>query len=620
MGWTSETAYQRLNAELATSSDRGFERLVLPLLHIIWPATVAAPPLRSLDRAGIDHLAWADVSPFPLVVQCKGFQVSEEELGRSQIEQCRKSVLDFRASGHQAETYLLVHNRFGKEKAFRERIEDELAVLESSGQVRHAELWNRPKLLLEAFNHLSRHMQRYLQARAEDLQRAEAHAATAGLPPEWQTQALDPLEQIPLRLIRMHVDQYQLRNMTPAVEKVADPVEEILGSDHGNLTLLLGEFGLGKTTTALRALGTTRRRILYVPAATISARTENTADLLKQCIQAEDFLGDFPVEDWPLLERMARPVIQRLLTDPSLPMAFVLDGLDESAFLSRTNGLQHLFNCLRSVKVPIVLTARTEFWNARRLDFETSFGLVSLSGKGTNKHLRINQVELLPWTPEEIGALIRRYQGSLSHSQAHDHLEQLVALVESGRYNVLYGDIPCRPLFLRWLIELSAVQGIGHTRRVRLFHDWAVMKIQRDIQNPHIAGGEGRMTLLPEDMGLEVVVELVFAAMEAAAVQMTRPQGVVLELLPSCPMMPILSADRRLERILDPTGLFLNSLLMPEARRAPGTPLKVRFAHRVYQELFLARALVKQPLLFGDAVPPEDVGEWAQALKDEGML
>src|SRR5438552_2451134 len=96
--WTDKKEYQLFAAQLATSVGRDFERAVLPFIRIIWENAISPTPMGSYDRLGADHLVWADDEPFPLVAQCKGFEVPEEELGKAQIAQCLKSIESFQES------------------------------------------------------------------------------------------------------------------------------------------------------------------------------------------------------------------------------------------------------------------------------------------------------------------------------------------------------------------------------------------------------------------------------------------------------------------------------------------------------------------------------------------
>jgi hypothetical protein len=75
------------------------------------------------------------------MVQCKGFEVHDWEIGDSQLLSRVASIEKSRRSALRAHTYLLVHNRTGKGAEFRVGITNELARLVADGIVERAELW-----------------------------------------------------------------------------------------------------------------------------------------------------------------------------------------------------------------------------------------------------------------------------------------------------------------------------------------------------------------------------------------------------------------------------------------------------------------------------------------------
>jgi hypothetical protein len=148
IGWTDNAVYRKIQIELAVKTADDFERSALRLLRLIWPSIVGTPRLRKFDRAGADHLVWSDTPPFPVVVQCKGWEVGDEDLGKSQIAKCKKSIESFIKGGLKAERYILVHNRTRQNEVFRKAVQKELDDLVRSGAVPRAELclassWHR---------------------------------------------------------------------------------------------------------------------------------------------------------------------------------------------------------------------------------------------------------------------------------------------------------------------------------------------------------------------------------------------------------------------------------------------------------------------------------------------
>jgi hypothetical protein len=596
--------YNHFSGELATAYEREFERRALPLIRMIYPGAIGAPQLLSLDRAGIDLLLWSDVQPFPLVAQCKGFKPEVQELGESEVKQCLKSIEAFRKSEFKADHYVLIHNRTGKSETFRIQVQEELQQLVESGHVKRADLWDRHLFLRAVFNSM--------------LERVRSAMLLGGFTAAefLEHQLCEPLEHVPFRVSDLTYSPYRLEQESEVSSMHSDPAEALLDFDASNLSLLIGEAGYGKTTAALRAFVSTEHQCFYVPAATISGKVVGTKDLLAECVKLDELFAEIESSDWPTAQRLVRPVVEYIFKDRTAPVVLILDGLDESVYFTRRGGLQALFNQLHQVLVPVLLTARSELWHSRQQDFAASFGESVPKGKG--KLRRIRSIELLPWTTTEIENLARRYSDTLRANQ-RERLEELLATIRSGEYETLYGDIPRRPLFLRFILETVAEQGVRRTGRAALFYDWARMKVQRDITQPRKWGGEGRAPIGLVDESTDMAVRLSFIAMMLAAFQMSQVVDGVLELLPSCTLDEVLLSDNRLSGIGDPIGLFLNSLLAPGSVGLAHKPLEVRFAHRAYQEFFLSLFVGEHPERFEGITLPAAVREHLSDLESEGI-
>ena len=557
--WTDKNEYKRLSGELAISEDREFERRVLPLIRVIWPDAVGTPALRSFDRSGADHIVWSDTPPFSLVVQCKGFKVHEHELGNSQIEQCRKSISSFQKSGIKARKYILIHNRDARNEKFRIEIERELSQLVETEQVDQAELWDRQRILREAFNKILEQVRDLLSLSSSN---ARPYYA--------ESQICEPLEQVPLMIYSLDIDQYRLIRESTAVLRLANPSKELLCFDDGNLLILIGQAGYGKTTAVLRSMEFSDNQLFYVPAATISKEIVGAKDLFQECIRLEELFAGTEDQDRLIRERLLRPVMELILKDESIPVVLILDGLDESIYFSRSGGLQQLFNQMRDVRVPIILTARAEFWHQRKSDFMTSYGMISQ--RGDRRLIKVKLIELLPWEKEQISLFAKRYRDNLINGGQQKNIDDFIAIIESDEYDKLYGDIPKRPLFLSFILEMVADRGVHHTGRAKLFYDWAQLKITRDIAQPMRWGNIGREPILSNAESMTTTLNLSFRAMMLAASCMVVQESNALELLPSCSVDEVKKLDEELKRIVDPTGLFLHSLLVCE-RKSNREPL-----------------------------------------------
>lgn len=151
--------------------------------------------------------------------------------------------------------------------------------------------------------------------------------------------------------------------------------------------------------------------------------------------------------------------------------------------------------------------------------------------------------------------------------------------------NEFYGDMPRRPLYLNYILDTAAVFGIRMLGRRELLLEWADQKIRRDVA---VVGGVGRVSIVGQSEGVSATVDLSFRIMKIAAQLMSGISESTLEMLPDCLEDDLRRAVDELKTVSDFTGLVLQSLLVPISRNQGETRLRLRFAHQVHQELFLA--------------------------------
>lgn len=538
-------------------------------------------------------------------VRCLGFSSEQMDLGPAEIDEACAIVDKFASATSAGGEFYLVHNRDGRSRDFRELVKKRLARLVTTGRVPRAELWDRQKLLFEAFNAM-------LQQIASSLS-GQSRSAAAAFGTE------QALEVVSLHRELLEIDQYRLRSRSESATEIADPADVVLESASNNLALLIGEFGSGKTTAVLRAVEKSSLRPIYVPGALLSNRIKSTKDLLLLCFRHDGLFTERAKPVREVFELLARPVLERLLKDRSVPMTLILDGVDESAVLTRRGGFQQLFNLLAEIKIPVILTMRSELWFRERDSFEASFG--PRSATQPLRKRRIQLVELLPWVESQIFLLIDRYRQRAESPERRVRLDALRALAKAGRLGEYYGDLPERPLFLNLILESVVHQGLPgrNIGRARLLRDWARHKMLRDILEPVRVGGEGRLPLAPEPTSAESSIELAWDTMLAAALQMTQRFGDTLELIGDCALEEVRAASPHLQGLAEPLGLFLNSLLLG-VDQPIGTPARVRFAHRSFQEFFLAWALLTRDHGLAGASAPLSVQVWARDIIEEGLL
>ena len=593
--WRSRRQYKILAAELAATTDRDFERAILPFVRLAFPEMVSPPALGHYDKQGIDHLCWGTPPTLSIVVQCKGFKTDRP--GSDQARQCLKSIEKFRKSGLSTQRYLLVHNSDGAPSDFAITVREQLDRLQSGGVANSAELWSRHDLLHAAFDAMQVGMQKYLHAQAtREAEKLVSEELT--------------VTDVPTRVSRFRADQFKIRDITVESESIRDPAELLLSVEAGEVCVLLGGFGFGKTMTARRATAQAPGWS-YLAGAAISRQSKSAKELLETLVDLSALLADFPEVDQPAIRRVALPVLERLFKQETPGLGLLIDGLDESPYLTHEGGLQWLLNNLRGLSVPVVLTTRSEFWHTHLTDFMSAFGIPTKQDQ--YRYVQGRLVELLEWNDVTIAELIRRNIAQPIAESARANLKKLVEIIDSGQYADYYGDIPKRPLFLKMVIESVMEHGPKATSKALLFEEWVALKVIRDRHEPQRVGGD-RVPIARNALTIEDSLEVSFRAMEVAAAAMTTTEDKVVHLLPYCAFDDLARRDGRLKELTDPAALALNSLLELYGTRRVGEPVHLRFGHRAYQEYFVARHAHSHPHEYEGKTLPSSVAAWQDEL------
>ena len=594
--WLARTKFKKLSAELAGTAGRDFQRRVRPYLRSLFPDLVEARDLRWIDQAGIDLYVWGSGDVFPVAVQCKGFEVRENELGRRQAQQCVASIEKLGSENVKVDRYILIHNREGRSQEFRDTVDDALQNLVSVGNAATAEQWSRHRFLREVGDALySRAKVVISNRRAESTRSLHEQLGEPG-----------PVALVPAELSQLELDQHGIKS--ESTRRVALIGSSALNSEVETMTLVLGEFGSGKTTLTSQFTANEAKPVLSVNAGALSSGSQSLFSLV---LDPSQVFPDAEEEDSMVLAPLLSSVVGTLLREHHGLASVVVDGLDESARLAMAGGMHWFFNTLREVASPVVLTSRTEFWECRREEFSQQFG--SLHRSGLRHRFNVRVVKLLPWGSKEIAVLARLTAESEERPQ-RDRLLEFAELAESGAYGQTYGDIPQRPLFLRMILDTVKTDGIPSDRvtRYELMRDWIIRKIRRDVLYP-ASLGEGRAPIVDGATSVQTTVELAWRAMTEAAGCMTEVIERRVELTDSCRVEDILADDRRLSRVVDHLGVTLHSLLIPATDARPERP-RVRFAHRAFQEFFLAELVREERTRFpSDVSIPGPVVDWVTA-------
>ena len=605
--WTGEKQFKTLVGQLKTLDEEAFLAIVRPLLSVVWapPEMIRFDGFRRMTDRNFILPALEHGDPD----RAFGFRLFGERgdmLGAEHAKLFEPVLERFAAEGPKVEIYVLLTNCIPSAVEFRQASQSHLQRL-LAGRAARVEFWGPQEIVRASFNAMATRLQRMAFAGGiENLQKLnEATVRTR----------TEPIDRVPLSRSFLVADQNRLREESSNEEVVADPALALAEPRGEHYTLLLGEFGFGKTTAlerAVRASG--NRQILYLPGASIPPQVHGTKDLLELLVDFDSLASEVTDDEREILSTLVRPTLQHLVRNPDFPVALAIDGLDESSYLSHHDGLHRLFNGLAQVYVPIVLAMRSEYWYEMRADFEQISGQVASHAEPRLR--RIKRIELRDWQSPQIATFLAREIESHSDPEARERLIALMDSIDRPEFEELYGDIPRRPLFLRFIVDTVADEGLPAVRetRVHLFERWVLQKIDRDVYAPSaMVPGTRRKPLLKEGESLETVRNAAWEAMTYAAAAMCEESAGRLLLLPTCTLDRALAASPRLRTLAEPLPLFLHSLLGPAPSRF-ANPKRIRFSHRAFQEFFLAWAIHHHPDLLPRGEVPQAVRHWVEEI------
>jgi hypothetical protein len=375
--------------------------------------------------------------------------------------------------------------------------------------------------------------------------------------------------------------------------QTGDVVDALLHHDERLLHVIVGHAGFGKTTLVMRAARERALRWLLIPAAKIRSDSANAQTLFETALDFDAVLAGATEAERPVWQRIVGPVL-KYLTQFRSGLGVIVDALDESEVIGTSYGLQTFFNLFRRAVVPVVITMRTELWMARRDDLTPGMSAVESTVQ------TLDVIELLPWTDQQIIEAARLRLASVRQRLVRERIERFIADVRSGDYERFYGDIPRTPLFLRFILDVLDRREPRNMERPALVQYWVELKITRDVEVPRRKGG-ARLAIRRGVTSVKEVVALSLDAMIEAAAAMTVVHGDAVELLPDCSFDEIRGAMGR-GAPDSAESLALNSLLITTSAGEP----RLRFAHRLFQEYFLAHAASR----FAGKRLPESVVEW----------
>lgn len=573
-----------VRATLQGASRDAFDLAVSGVLIDLLPRFIRSRRLGALDCMGIDCHQLDDLTEATtLAVQCKGFELP---FGDDQLRQCLDDIAKFGRKGPVVPAYWLITNRRANAEQ-RLAIETALTELRTKGKAGSTRFFDLEGFIRHALDLAEQKIAGWALARQAELEADfRERLAVVGYIDGAPYQAGEAGDD-PARWIVSEVDDY--------LGKIHDAH---IGKDRAPPRYLLtASFGFGKTSTlhAVAGLWTgAGGHALYIPAALLEAsafaNAAMLADHLLELIRPADEDPD------PLVALLTREVLKRELARKK-KWIILLDAIDESPNWSRHSALSSLWGCINDLGLPAVVTVREELLALRRDEF---LGDGGIPGRGPF----FEMVTLRDWPEHLIGRFLDRFAQDRPGAMPPAFAQFREAVAQS-RYEALYGDIPRRPLFLGMLAEDAWANLAPETHLHRLYGEYFRRKLLRDRYSS-VGRRPVREGAIAEQFGLEEIIRLMMAAMQAVAVRMGRLDGA-----------GSLINERVLrEIVLDTVGAYgqveevaLNSLMQPAGRDLQTGARVFRFAHQSFQDWFTARWLATG----GDAAALADVSPATQA-------
>jgi hypothetical protein len=597
---------KKIRSELFAKSRDEFQILFAQLLAEILEGVFPSKRMGKLDRAGIDAflLKTEELAP-QAVIQCKGFE--EFDYGAGQHKQCLDEIDKFLTKGPAtaAPEYWLVINRAIKDRTYRGELEAALTRIVAAGKAKTALLLDLEPMLDKFHELATRRLAAWAEAKRIELFRYYAERLhfvdeyIADVPFAGKGIHSNPVTFISVRLRDFFA---KLRDHQTGPYRASPKL------------LITSSFGFGKTS-ALHSLARqwldSGGHLIYAPAALLDtyafAHGAGLANaLLGFLLPEEEELSD-------TARRLFRDVIRFTLAT-SRDWIVLIDGLDENAAAFKPNSLATLWGSIQDLGVPAILAARDELVESRPAEFFPATRL--------NPAPAFERIQLLDWPDELILRFLDLFAASHG-GQPPEDFRELRELVEQRRYADVYGDIPKRPLFLGMLAADAWAANAPARKLHRLYGKYFRQKFAFDRYSAAAGGVSLRPSSLVDTFGEEEALERLIIIMQELAGQMTtigRREANGSRALTSLDAV----TEGTLRSMATKAGVgfvhledvALHSLMQPAGRDHKTRERLLRFAHRSFQDWFLARYLAQHG--YDESVlVPESAARFLNAIKED---
>lgn len=592
------TAWDNLSYELSNANAKDFNKKALSLLRIFDASFQISSELPGFDF--FTHSKSNDEGKFGWVVQSQVFDTSLDlsEESAHQIGAIAQSFLD---AGFICDKYWILHNhQHGNRGAiflsFLSKLNEYRVKLESSKKINNVLVVPRQDFINEAQKKFKKLLTSLLQNYSDKYRLDIEHRLDFGK---------YYIENVPAEESEINFKPYEvLPDFIEIDSNNNQKVSDIVISERKDIrwTLIHGEAGAGKTTTALHSASSKRKIVFFVNCDVLNFDSLHlgTNVLFELILRSLNILDDeFEDEtDRELFYSLSGATLVPILAH-SENHILIFDGLDENRFYSDPNnqGLKRLSDRLSDIACPIVLVTRTSHFK------ETLFSeLVTLSGSrgATKSRKKARAVKLSNWTEKHIIQVIDKILEATEENldaRSRQRIERFKSLFIDNSYKEFYGELPKNPLFLQFILSDVVERDIQRVNRPTLIYEWIRRKILRDFEK------ENRSFVVDKSLfKLQLLsqVDKILYTMECTAQKMidnsSENKIELTEYTNSQEVEKITKSVFQLDQF-EMINLLLNSVLTSHAtlnrNRYRSTRQKITFTFKIFQEYFLACSLVR---------------------------
>ncbi|HEX8238271.1 MAG TPA: hypothetical protein VF574_00850 [Allosphingosinicella sp.] len=564
-------AWKQLRGEIASATRLNFERLALSLLRLMWPDLFRPPEGDQLDVAGVDLAAGLEGTHLECAVQCKGFYAAEQ-LTRSNYRQIKKSVETYLASPFSCDDYVLFHNRDSRDRALTAAIEADLERIVQAGKAARAKVWDRQTFIRDYSKEVRRHLIERLTRHSDRTLERMSRIFDFG---DIYVPAVPVSEQ---RLTLVRGERPKIEGATPVA--LREPAKLISHPSKTRWTLLMGLFGTGKSSAALRAAQHSNRLLIYTRCADMSARDGGvgTNSLMESVIGSLALFEDFDEESRARLVRLSGTLLRQALVGEENSALLILDGLDENRDYATPRGVMTLSSALAELRCPILFTTREEHFNATFGNYENLLEDHSTKG-GARREARLLRLE--PWTDEQVAQFLDR----AAERSDQQNIRRLKNRLEAGDVAERELQLLRHPLFLQMIASLAASGEETGTSAADVLGKWTYLKMSRDLQSDRVLPGNVYNALDYATAMGEALQEVAGAMIEHRSGSTVLTETVSEEFATA---VLAKAFPGHVQNVVTATSA---SLLIPSGPKL-GARSQLMFSHRIFQEYYLARHLV----------------------------